>query len=44
MSVAIVTGSAGLIGSHYPHWVHTYDVAAILAEMYETNRATWVSR
>ncbi len=32
------------VAAHYSHWVHTYDVEAILAEMYETNRATWVSR
>jgi hypothetical protein len=30
--------------SHYPTWAYTYDVEAILAEMYETNRETWVSR
>jgi CDP-paratose 2-epimerase len=28
---------------HYPGWAQTFDVEAILREIYETNRGTWVT-
>jgi hypothetical protein len=36
-------GSTAKFSAHYPAWAYTYDVEAILTEMYETNRDTWVS-
>ena len=37
-------GSTAKFAVHYPSWTYTYDVEAILAEMYETNCDTWVRR
>jgi CDP-paratose 2-epimerase len=37
-------GSTAKFAAHYPAWSHTYDVPAILAEMYETNTKTWLRR
>lgn len=37
-------GSTAKFAGHYPAWAYTYDVEAILTEMYETNQQTWVSR
>jgi hypothetical protein len=42
--VVVRGGSTAKFAGHYPAWRYTYDVEAILAEMYEANAATWVRR
>lgn len=37
-------GSTAKFAAHYPAWSYTYDVQAILTEMYETNAKTWLRR
>ncbi|GAB3090268.1 SDR family NAD(P)-dependent oxidoreductase [Micromonospora schwarzwaldensis] len=37
-------GSTAKFANHYPNWKYDYDIEAILAEMYEVNRLTWIKR
>jgi CDP-paratose 2-epimerase len=37
-------GSTARFANHYPTWQYNYDIPAILTEMYDVNRETWVNR
>jgi len=37
-------GSTAKFAGHYPDWKYTYDVEAILTEMYQANQETWKGR